>query len=590
MLIYIDPAMLVKPEWQSLKKFLRNPFSEESCQRVDAQLPQLARAYRAMAQTRGTWVGGLPASQVGNANDVFKQTAAIGRRRLPLVPEETVMAQIVLLEEVLRDDAALNHKRTGSQDKVMLDRPMPRLDAGASRVALQATALHEAAFLALAGLFEIRRNGRLIEFTLTPLGIECLRNRLVTATMQKQTEAMLRQELLSIVANLRRTDQHGTSSITTLLSGAVLDQLEERFLDCFFSLGAQLRRDAKVAPLIAGARGLCRWFAVLELVRLAGEMTLLPSRELFSRLHMDPGLLEAVLQERASALPSDKGGYRGASGTLSVGASKLSHAIHCCKGAVLSSNQARQLGKEFEHQISAYIRERVARTDYVVRRGVKRSENGAGEMYDADLIIYDAGRRQIFFVQAKWKRDSRTASLDDELHDWGADNSPLTKGVKRLAALRARLSEPVVLGQVRAALDDIKLSDEHILANSHFIVLHTLPSFNAYLIDGVAIYEWNLFRNLLRRGVVDRVFSPDDIPGDAVRMPPCVNDRILPLEDPQEVLDYYCATIGAEPALLAAAMRIRQDARYGFDIAWPQTSWWERVTKRRTIRIVRPYV
>lgn len=591
MLIHMDPALLVRPEWNSLRAFLRRPFSVESCQRVEKELPQLAAAYRAVAGSRDIWAGSLPLSQIDDAAGVLMQAKAIGQRPLPLMPEGILKAQIVLLEEVLRDNAAWVRKHGGAAgDGASSAGSMPKLDVGASRLAVQAMALHEAAFLVLAGLFVVQNNGRTIEFSLTPRGLECLRNRVITTPMQEQTELALRQQLRSIISELRLRDRRGTSSVAALVGAAQIDYLEERFLDVFFSLGAHMRQDPEVAPLIRGARGLCRWIALLELVRLAGEGTLRPVRDLCERLHLDYALLEKVLTERSTALPSDQGIYRSASGVISLGATRLAHAIHCCKGAVLSDSQARTLGLKFEEQITAYVRKDVPPADYLVRPGFKRADNGAGKMYDCDVIIYDVRRRKIFFVQAKWKRDSRTANLDDELHDWGASNWPLTKGIDRLAVLRDRLAEPVVLDQIRAALGDIKLSVEHILKNAHFIVLHTLPAFNAYQIDGVTIYEWNLFRNLLLRGLVQRRWSPDGVPEHARPCPTYVHHAVLALEDPQQVLDHYCAAIGADFTQLPAAMRIRQEARYGFDLALPDASWWQRLRKRNRISILRPYI
>jgi hypothetical protein len=591
MLIHLDPALLTRTEWNSLKAFLRRPFSPESCERVEEQLPQLAQAYRAMANTRNDWAGALPVSQIEDSSGVFMQGWGIGGRQLPLMPEEMLKTQVKLLEEVLRDDAASLRKRANTDSAAASTcGPMPRLDADTSRLALRAIALHEAAFLALAGLFEVRRIGTFIEFSLTPRGLECMRNRVVTAPMQEQTESALRQQLLSLVADLRRYDRKGTASIVALIGPELLDHFEERFLDTFFSLGDHMRRTPALKPLIRGARHLCRWFALLEMVRLAGETILRPDGDMCNRLHLDYDLLEQVLAERATALPSDRGIQRSDSGTLSLGATRLSHAIHCCKGAVLNEAQARELGPKFEDQITTYVRERVPHTDYLVRPGFKRSDNGAGSMYDCDLILYDVERRKIFFVQAKWKRDSRTASLDDELHDWGANNWPLTKGIDRLATLRARLAEPVVLDQVRSALGDIKLPVEHILRNSHFIVLHTLPYFNAYQIDGVAIYEWNLFRNLLLRGAIVRSWSPDGVPEHARPLPTHLHDKVLELENPQEVLDYYCAAIGMDLTQLPAAMRNRQDARYGFDLVLPYATWWQRLTRRDRVSIMRPYI
>ncbi|WP_322403305.1 hypothetical protein [Massilia luteola] len=315
---------------------------------MDKDLPQLALAYRTVASTRRDWAGSLPVSQIDDSTEVFKQAKAIGPRALPLMPDEILKAQVVLLEEVLRDDAAwIRRHAAAAGSDVSNSGAMPRLDIDSSRFALRAIALHEAAFLALAGLFAVQSRGSTIEFSLTPRGIECLRNRVITTPMQEQTELALRQQLLSLISELRIRDRRGTSGVAALVGSTHLDDVEDRFLDVFFSLGAHMRRDSQVAPLIIGARALCRWFALLELVRLAGETAVWPDPDMLERLRLDYAVLEKVLEDRATALPSDQGIHRSASGAISLGATRLAHAIHCCKGAVLSDMQARALGPKF---------------------------------------------------------------------------------------------------------------------------------------------------------------------------------------------------------------------------------------------------
>lgn len=589
MLNYLNPALLAKPEWNALETFLRQPFSTASCERVERELPVLAPVYRAMAATRAAWADGMPASSPAAMPDVFMQAAANWSHPLPLVPESLLQTQIVMLEEALRDYVARRHERNRASGALASDHTLPRLDADATRLALHAFSLHEAAFLALVGLFDVRRDGDVIEFSLTPQGTQSLHNRVLTNLMQTQTELSLHLQLDTIIADLRRRDRLATRSITSLVDSAVLDELEERFLDTFFSLSAHMRRDPDVRPLIAGARGLCRWFALLALVRQAGEMSFHPDAGLSERLRLDNILLDTVLADRATALPSDQGIYRSASGALSLGTAGLSHALHCCKSAAMSASQAREVGDEFERKIAAYVRDAVPDTDYLVRRGFKSGANGAGKKYDCDLVLYEVGRRQLFFIQAKWKRDGRTASLNDELHDWGANNWPLTKGVNQLRALRERLGEESVLHQIHHALGDIRLSAQEIQANAHFIVLHTLPYFNAYQIDGVAVYEWNVFRNLLLKGRIHRLWAPEGSRGPAIPLPPHAHETLLRLEDPMHVLDYYCGAIGIDLAGLPAIMENRQQARYGFDVARPDAPWWQRMIRRERFRVLRPY-
>lgn len=199
MLIHIDPTLLLRPDWDALKHFLRKPFSAESCQRVDARLPRLARVYRAMAERWAEstgWAGALPTSQVDSAVSVFAQVRAVGARPLPLMPETILKAQVILLEEVLSDDAAWIRKRAALKGGDAPAAPPARLDARASRLALHAIALHEAAFLALTGLYDVRCERSLIEFSLTPRGIESLRNRVVTAPMDCVPRSGVREVIL----------------------------------------------------------------------------------------------------------------------------------------------------------------------------------------------------------------------------------------------------------------------------------------------------------------------------------------------------------------------------------------------------------
>ena len=296
-----------------------------------------------------------------------------------------------------------------------------------------------------------------------------------------------------------------------------------------------------------------------------------------------------MLADRAAAIPSNRGIYVAAGGCMSLGKTGLGHAIHCCKSAVLSGKQASFLGDKFEKEITEYLKRRVSSADYVVRPEFKRSENGEGEMYDCDLIIFEVARRQIFFVQAKWKLNSRTADLGDEFHYWGGKNWPLTKGVKRLVALRQRLTEKDVLAKIKGALGDIKLTDQHILANSHYVVVHTLPFFSAYQIDGVAIYEWNLFRRLLQRGAMERSMSTNGPPALAIVLPEHRHHTVLKLEDPSQVLDYFYTAAGGDLARLPREKQDREQARYGFDLALPSASLWCRMRGNTTLRIIRPY-
>lgn len=583
MLIYLDAAVLEEQEWKALSSFIRKPFTADSCALVADRLPHLAQVYQALASSMPTWRGGTLDSQVRQADCVFKQVARLGSDQLPLVPELMLARQVELLEEVIQDHGDFLHRCN--------EQPAQRhkLDANSSQVAVRAFSFHEAVFLTLMGIFQAQVERKLTTFTFTPRGREVLYNRTITMTMEEQSQLSLTLMLRDAIARLRHGDLTRTANILTLVQPDFLDKLEEAFLDSFFSIGAHFIRDASSSNLISGARKLCRWFVLLEIVRLAGEAGVTPNDALVKRLELDQDLLNRVLADRANAVPSNRGIYVDADGSLSLGNTGLGHAIHCCKSAAMSDTQANHLGKAFEKEITTYIERRVSSADYLVRPGFEDSQNGAAMMYDCDLIIYEVARRQIFFVQAKWKRDSRTADLGDELHDWRAKNWPMKKGLKQSTVLRQRLAEKDVLGKVKRALGDIKLTDQHILANSHYVVVHTLPSFSGYQIDGVAMYEWNLFRRLLQRGAMERSMSTGGPPAQAIVLNELRNHTVLKLEEPNQVLDYFYAAAGGDLAQLPGARRDREEARYGFDLTLPSASLWSRIRRNALLRVIRPY-
>jgi hypothetical protein len=582
MLIRPDPELRDAPKQEALLSFLRGPFTDKSCQRVDEAMPALAGAYRALAISKRSWeVDRLP-SPIDSPTKVFMPVAEIRRRELPLAPIPLMQVHIELLQEELRDHQDRLRRRSGCETAGRETAATP-----VAALALQAFSIHEAAFLTLAGLFELRASGSLIEFGLTALGEESLWNRVRSTTLQHFTDAAAEQVLRETLARARGTRRSDTSGrIADAVTALELDDLASRFLDTYFALSSWMQRDRVVRPLIGPARQLCRWMALLSLVRLAGEPALAPDGEMLKRLRLDAAVLEAVSAERAEALPSDRGICRTLAGELTLGASSLAHAMTCCKRAVLSDAAARELGECFQDHVVSYVATCVPAEDYVVRAGFKPGGNDKGSHYDCDLILYEPGRQKIFFVQAKWKLKSRTATLDDEMSLWRGPKAVLSNSVEQLRVLRERLSERQVLDRVRSRLGEIHLTDRQIVENASYVVIHTLPYFNAYVHEGVVIYEWNLFRNCLLRGATQRIEGAGTQATIASRV---VQPEVLPLEDPERVLDYFCQAIGTDMMALPQIRDIRTQARYGFDVQLMQAPWWRRWRQPQVVRVVRPY-
>lgn len=584
-LIRLNPELRHVPDQAALLNFLRRPFTDESCCRIDETLPALADVYRALAGTRSSWEAVRLPSLTDTPTTAFMPVAGIDCRELPLAPPLLLQAQVELLQGDLRDH---QDRLSRSSGRTMVEGGATGTTAAA--LALQAFSFHEAAFLTLAGLFDLRAFGSLIEFGLTPLGEECLWNRVRSTTMQHFTDGAVVQTLKATLAQVRSRGSRGLAAsgrIADAVTPLELDVLAGRLLDTYFALSSHMQRDPTIQPLIGSARQLCRWMVLLSLVRLAGEPALVPESGLLKRLRLDASLPEAVMAERSGELPSDRGIYRTPSGGLTLGGSSLAHAITCCKRAVLPDVAARQLGEHFEEHVESYVAAHVPAGDYVVRGGFKPGGKDQRNSYDCDLILYEPRRQKIFFMQAKWKRESRTANLDDEMKIWRGQNSALTKGVEQLRVLRERLSERQVLDSVRNRLGDIRLTDRQIVENASFVVVHTLPYFSAYVHEGVAIYEWNLFRNCLLRGATQRIDGLGARPGIVTTV---VHSQPLPLEEPERVLDHFAQAIGTDLAALPQLREMRTQVRYGFDVELVDAPWWQRWLRPSTMRVVRPYL
>jgi hypothetical protein len=541
MLNLLDPEFLETAALLRLLDFLRNPFSEKSCLWVDEALPAVGPAYRSMERSRLGWLAGADPGHVARAMHIFRQVGELEGNQLPLASAELSMVQVILLQEELRDHAEWTVRKAYPE---AAREPSSQL----AEEALHGMAMHEAVFFALAGLFEVKCHPNLVAFSLTTAGKAALRNRTMSFVLEAFSVEALRRDMLMSGA---------------LQDAVQLDQLVVRLLDSQFSINSVAQSDSEIVPHIQQAAQLCRWVAVLELIRLGGKEAFLPTAADLSRLGLDIRFMERLLASQSHKLSSDQGIQRTPGGGFSLGGTSLQHAITSCKDAVLSEAACTFLGKKFEQ----FVRMRIEESGhFIVRPGIDLSGRDKGGAYDCDLIFYQPKRNKLFFVQAKWKRASRTANLEDELKHLRLKNSPITHGVSQLSVLRARLSEPGVMDQVRTSLGGLGLSVEYILSHSHFIVLHTQPFFSAYARDGIAIYEWNLFRNLL-----------------------VYDDASLPLEDPACVAKLYRDINGIDSGTHDLQVAAREQMLYGFDVRVSGAWSWRRLANRGSVRIVRPY-
>jgi hypothetical protein len=117
--------------------------------------------------------------------------------------------------------------------------------------------------------------------------------------------------------------------------------------------------------------------------------------------------------------------------------------------------------------------------------------------YDADVIIYDKLVDIFYFCQVKHRAEVIHPFLRDELNEFGR-NKAFQKGIVQLKTLRSLIDTPGVRERVVGRIGKKLVGTGSLAARSRFLLIHTVENFDMCTVDGIAMYEWNTFRNLLQ--------------------------------------------------------------------------------------------
>ena len=113
---------------------------------------------------------------------------------------------------------------------------------------------------------------------------------------------------------------------------------------------------------------------------------------------------------------------------------------------------------------------------------------------DIDLILLDKVRNKYFLIQTKYSFYN-SPYLKDEIKHY-LNNKKILDGIEQLKNFKYFYEKDDSLKIIfeKEGLN-IKLDD------TYLILLHTIPIFDISEIDGVILYDWNTFRNLLQNGI-----------------------------------------------------------------------------------------
>ncbi|MGZ6298493.1 MAG: hypothetical protein ACXWM2_03780 [Parachlamydiaceae bacterium] len=217
--------------------------------------------------------------------------------------------------------------------------------------------------------------------------------------------------------------------------------------------------------------------------------------------------LTALLAESERAPEGDAFIVRSGHNSLRLGMIKLKYAFNVYLKPMLVAMQKR--GDWFDKKyIPAYLKHRVEGARYHFGAEVTAESEKEGK-YDIDLLVADEDINRLYFCQIKHRVATMLPYFRDEFDEY-TRNKQINYAVDQVLGTRGQFGSPTFLNKIRKSLQKggaspqfiRKIDDEFLRKNAGFIVIHTIENLDFALKNGVAFYEWNTFRNLLRGQIV----------------------------------------------------------------------------------------
>jgi hypothetical protein len=213
--------------------------------------------------------------------------------------------------------------------------------------------------------------------------------------------------------------------------------------------------------------------------------------------------LASLLEDSESRLEGEACIVRSGPAAFRMGLINLKYAIGIYLKPMLAAMGTR--GDWFDKRyVHPYLIQRA--TDGRFRFGpeVKPRSNNEGT-YDIDLLVADEQLGRLYFCQIKHRVATLLPHFRDEFDEYSR-NKQLQHAVDQLLDTKPQFSNPGFVDKLRRSLRKAraspafvaKVDSEFLQAHVGFIVVHTIENLDFATKEGVALYEWNTFRNLLR--------------------------------------------------------------------------------------------
>lgn len=380
--------------------------------------------------------------------------------------------------------------------------------------------LNEAIALCVAGIARVNRNGA--RFDLTVLD-ENASNALRATWFARSTEQSSHAATIVIAGQLAKGGAFTVESVLPLIH-RILDQ----------DLSIQLRHVTSAGRALHSTQEIIHAVAFIAIAMVAGlrGQTLSLSASKLNQRGLDPNAVERLLQRQARALATDRFVSRhGFDLKIRVeAASKGLRSYYLGLEQEFNESDQREslVGGLFFEKL--HIRDRIERGEdyrsrYQIIEGFDRYkilddvENKEDVNVDVEFIIHDTDQDHFYFVQAKHALLGEKAFFDSVIE---AIQKKIGFGINQLKGAKDLLHRGLLIRTLAdRGLHNITP------AKCSFVLLHNIAQFDYQSTrDGIALYSWASFRNLLKDAEWGMGMS--DGPLEIVRLPsPLIIDHPL---------------------------------------------------------------
>lgn len=163
-----------------------------------------------------------------------------------------------------------------------------------------------------------------------------------------------------------------------------------------------------------------------------------------------------------------------------------------------------------------YLKNELNSKRFIVGRGFQRNNKYANEFsnYDIDVVIYDKKTDLFYFCQVKHRLTSLMTNFRNELNTFGSEK--IQDGIAQLTGIKQIINQDLIKQQIITAFQNTSLTTSYIRKNdfsqnSRFLFIHNMEDFDFCASQGITMYEWNTFRNLLKGYMVSSRIQNNNI-------------------------------------------------------------------------------